>query len=96
MTVWIIPGGGGGGGYGQSVSSGSKVANHNETPTEKTSSGVSPLGISGPPPLLGRKEGTLSSQKNSLKKNINKENLIWVGGRDHNDIPRHHKWPHPA
>ena len=53
---------------GQSVSSVSKVANHNETPTDKTSSGESPLGDLRTPPPFERKEGTLSSPKNSLKK----------------------------
>ena len=62
MTVWIIPESDREGG-GQSVSSGSKVANHNETPTDKTLSGESPLGDLRTPPFLGSREGTLSSPK---------------------------------
>ena len=53
---------------GQSVSSGSKVANHNETPThKKICLARAPLGTSGPPPLR-EKGGESKFPRNSLKK----------------------------
>ena len=60
---------------------------HNETPTDKrTHPSRDILETSGPPPpLLGRKEGTLKAPRDSLKKNINQENPTWLEGRDHND-----------
>ena len=42
---------------GQSVSSGSKAANHNETPTDKTRLARAPLGTSGPNPFFREKGG---------------------------------------
>ena len=63
MTVWIIP---------ESDREGGAVCQfwlqggkHNETPTDKNLVWCDPRA---PPPPLGRKEGTLSSPKNSLKK----------------------------
>ena len=94
MTVWIIP---------ESDREGGAVCQfwlqggkHNETPTDKNLVWCDPPWGSPCPPPPGRKEGTLSSPKNSLKKKINKENLTWLGGRNHNNIPRRHQWPHPA
>ena len=55
-----------------------------------------PLGISGPNPLFREKGGDSKFPENSLKKNINKENLTWLGGKDHKDIPRCHQWPRSA
>ena len=48
---------------GQSVSSGSKVANHNETPTDKTSPGESPLGDFRTPYFLGERRGSKFPKK---------------------------------
>ena len=54
-----------------------------------------PLGTSRPPPFW-EKGGDSKFPEQPKEKNINKENLTWLGGRDHNDIPRCHQWPHPA
>ena len=67
MTVWIIPES-----DREEGSSLSVLAPRWQTtmrlPQTKTLSGESPLGDLRTPPFLGRKEGTLSSPKNSLKK----------------------------
>ena len=75
-----------------------QAANHNETPTDKNSPGESPLGYLRTPTLFREKggDGTLGSPKQPKEKKINKENLTWLGGRDHNDIPRCHQRPCPA
>ena len=89
MTLWIMPEfDREGRGVCQFWLQGGK---HNATPTEKTTRpSRTPLGTSGPPPK--EKGGDSKVPRDSLKKNINQENLTWLGGRDHNDIPRCHHW----
>ena len=53
---------------GQSVSSGSKVANHNETPTDKTLPGESPLGDFRTPYFLGERRGSKFPKTQSKEK----------------------------
>ena len=85
MTLWILPE------FNREGSAFCKfslqVGKHNETPTDKGIRRQEPPWGPKDPPLLGRKEGTLRQPKN-----INLENLTWLGGRDHNDIPRCHHW----
>ena len=68
MTLWIMPEFDREGG--QSVSSGSKVANHNETPTDKTESFMaleSPRGSSSHHPTLVRGQQGSPKVANSVK-----------------------------